>query len=110
MADLAVKFHPAQLQVFNDPARFKVVVAGRRFGKSYLAAWVLLIEALKSDSHDVYYVAPTFEQGKRILFRMIQGYINTISLLCQIECVTGYNISSIWYIGRLTILDNLPCY
>ena len=74
MADLQVAFHPAQLEVYKNPSRFKVVVAGRRFGKSYLAAWILLIEALKSERHDVYYVAPTFEQGKRILFRMIQGF------------------------------------
>src|SRR5574340_1776821 len=74
MAELKVQFHPAQLDVFKNPARFKVVVAGRRFGKSFLAAWLLLIEGLKSEQHDVYYVAPTFEQGKRILFRMIQNF------------------------------------
>ena len=74
MADLQVQFHPAQLEVYKNTSRFKVVVAGRRFGKSYLAAWTLLIEGLKSDKHDVYYVAPTFEQGKRILFRMLQGF------------------------------------
>ena len=26
----------AQTQVYTDPARFRVVIAGRRFGKSYL--------------------------------------------------------------------------
>lgn len=74
MAELKVQFHPAQLDVFKNPARFKVVVAGRRFGKSFLAAWLLLIEGLKSEDHDVYYVAPTFEQGKRIMWRMLQKF------------------------------------
>ncbi len=42
MASLNVKLHPKQLEIFNDPHRFKVVAAGRRFGKSRLAAWLLL--------------------------------------------------------------------
>lgn len=70
--ELKVSFHPAQLEIYKDKSRFKVVVAGRRFGKSYLAAWVALIEGLKSEEHDIYYVAPTFEQGKRIMWRMLQ--------------------------------------
>lgn len=74
MSQLKVSFHPAQLEVYKNQSRFKVVVAGRRFGKSYLAAWILLIEGLKSQEHDVYYVAPTFEQGKRIMWRMLQRF------------------------------------
>lgn len=73
-SELQVNFHAAQMEVYKDPSRFKVVVAGRRFGKSYLAAWTLLIEGLKSEEHDIYYVAPTFEQGKRIMWRMLQKF------------------------------------
>lgn len=70
--------------IFNSQARFKVVAAGRRFGKSWLAAYLLLVEALK-DHHvgvsgneydlsmkEVYYVAPTFEQGKKIMWPMLK--------------------------------------
>ena len=35
--ELDVSLHPAQLEIFNSTARFKVVSAGRRFGKSRLA-------------------------------------------------------------------------
>ena len=52
--ELDVQLHPAQLEIFNSPARFKVVSAGRRFGKSRLAAWILIIKALQSDSKDVF--------------------------------------------------------
>lgn len=72
MASLNVKLHPKQLEVFNSDARFKVVAAGRRFGKSRLAAWVLLIEGLKSKDKDVFYVAPTFQQAKDILWNMLK--------------------------------------
>ena len=72
MTALNVKLHPCQLQVFNDPHRFKVVAAGRRFGKSRLAAWTLLIQALKSTEKDCFYVAPTFQQAKDIMWGMIK--------------------------------------
>ena len=52
MADIKVKLHPAQMEIFQSDKRFKVVAAGRRFGKSRLAAWVLLINALQSTSKD----------------------------------------------------------
>lgn len=72
MTALNVKLHPKQLEVFNNKTRFKVVAAGRRFGKSRLAAWTLLIEALKSKEKDVFYVAPTFQQAKDIMWGMIK--------------------------------------
>lgn len=72
MAQLNVKLHPKQLEVFNDKHRFKVVAAGRRFGKSRLAAWVLLIQALQSKEKDVFYVAPTFQQAKDIMWGMLK--------------------------------------
>jgi predicted phage terminase large subunit-like protein len=72
MTSLNVKLHPKQLEVFNDKHRFKVIAAGRRFGKSRLAAWTLLIEALKSKEKDCFYVAPTFQQAKDIMWAMLK--------------------------------------
>jgi predicted phage terminase large subunit-like protein len=72
MTALNVKLHEKQLEVFNDKHRFKVIAAGRRFGKSRLAAWTLLIEALKSKEKDVFYIAPTFQQAKDIMWGMLK--------------------------------------
>ena len=58
MANLRVELHPKQTEVFNDSHRFKVVAAGRRFGKSRLAAWTLIIEALKSKEKPLKLVFP----------------------------------------------------
>lgn len=86
MATLSVSLHPGQVAIYNSPARFKVVAAGRRFGKSHYAACVLGIEALRSENdkgykltaeHGVYYIAPTFDQAKRVMWpklREILGY------------------------------------
>ena len=72
MAELNVDLHPAQLEIFHSEARFKVVAAGRRFGKSRLAAWILLIKALQSESKDVFYIGPTFQQSKDIMWAMLK--------------------------------------
>lgn len=73
MTDINLSLHPHQLEVFRDPRRFKIVVAGRRFGKSYLAASVAVTEALRDqlNGYDlagkgVFLVAPTHDQAKRI--------------------------------------------
>jgi hypothetical protein len=82
--ELDFGLHEAQRQIYNSQARFKVVAAGRRFGKSYLACVTLLLEALL-DTHvglsgreydlklkEVWYIAPTFEQGKKILWPLLK--------------------------------------
>ncbi|MEP7285215.1 MAG: terminase family protein, partial [Chloroflexota bacterium] len=50
--------HPAQLEVFNCPARYRVLSKGRRFGGSMLGA----IEAVASASQrgQVWYVCPSY--------------------------------------------------
>ena len=89
MAELDINLHPAQLQIFQSNKRFKIVAAGRRFGKSYLSAWLLLINAIQSESKDVFYIAPTFQQAKDIMWSMLkelgrdlitQAYENTAVL------------------------------
>lgn len=74
MAQLNVQLHPKQLEVFKAKERFKVVAAGRRFGKTRLAAWKLLIWALQNTKSDawVFYVAPTFQQAKDVVWSMLK--------------------------------------
>ena len=71
--ELDVKFTPWQLEVWNSDTRFKVVAAGRRCGKSYLAAWSLLINALKADDPRswTFYVAPTQGQARQIMWKTL---------------------------------------
>ena len=48
MTDLKISLLDWQKEVWNDSARFKVVAAGRRTGKSRLAAYLLIVNALKT--------------------------------------------------------------
>mgnify|MGYP001601039311 FL=1 len=83
MAELDVKLHPAQLEIFNSEKRFKVVAAGRRFGKSRLAAWILIIKALQSTEKDVWYIGPTFQQSKEIMWNMLKELLYGTDLIEQ---------------------------
>ena len=78
-----VTLHPKQLEIFNDDHRFKIVAAGRRFGKSFLAAVLLLVEASRTEKtrtdgvvvdltlEEVFYVGPTFDQSKKIMWPVL---------------------------------------
>jgi len=60
---------PAQRTVFGSSARFRVIVAGRRWGKTYLALILLLEIAMKFPGCDVWYTAPNYRQAKRVAWR-----------------------------------------
>ena len=72
MANLNVELLPWQQTVFGDDTRFKVIVAGRRCGKSRLSAVSLLIEGLKCPKGSaVMYVAPTQGQARQIIWDLL---------------------------------------
>ena len=63
---------PPQWEVFLCDQRFRVLVAGRRFGKTYLAM-VELLQAAWVPGRLAWYVGPTYKQAKRIFWRSAQG-------------------------------------
>ena len=98
MTDLNVSLLPWQQKVWNDPIRFQVIAAGRRTGKSRLAAWKLIIEGLTSTKGSVFYVAPTQGQARDIMWDMLlelghsviaSSHVNNL----QIKLVNGATIA-----------------
>ena len=96
--ELNIQLLPWQQEVWEDPTRFKIVAAGRRTGKSRLAAWMLIVNALQADKGHVFYVAPTQGQARDIMWQtllelghpVISGsHINNL----QIKLVNGATIS-----------------
>jgi len=63
-----------QREVWNDDTRFRVIAAGRRTGKSRLAALLLIYKALTcpAKTAKVFYVAPTQGQARDIMWDLIQ--------------------------------------
>jgi hypothetical protein len=60
--------HPKQAEVHAFPARFKVVTAGRRWGKTALARFTLIQQAIGGPRRKVWYVAPSYRMAKQIMW------------------------------------------
>lgn len=98
MTSLNIELLDWQKQVWADDTRFKIVAAGRRTGKSRLAAWMLIVNALQADKGQVFYVAPTQGQARDIMWQtlldlahpvVVGAHINNL----QIKLVNGATIS-----------------
>jgi len=63
-----------QAEIFRDTSRFKVVGAGRRYGKSYLATFILLTEAFKKQGN-YYFIANTYSQARTILWNILKDKV-----------------------------------
>ena len=61
-----------QMTVFHNPARFRVVVAGRRFGKTQLSL-IEMMRAAQEQNRRVWYIGPSYDQAKRILWDRIKA-------------------------------------
>ena len=61
-----------QETIANDEHRFKVCIAGRRFGKTFLSIRQLCYEA-RHPSREVWYVAPTYRMAKQIVWRKLKN-------------------------------------
>jgi hypothetical protein len=66
-----IRLKTPQREVFLSPHRFRVLVAGRRFGKTYLAN-VELLRAASGRGRTAWYVAPTYRQAKRIAWNRLK--------------------------------------
>ncbi|MGA6684752.1 terminase, partial [Escherichia coli] len=67
-----VQLHSGQMKVFQSPHRFKVVCAGRRWGKSRLSISTIIRAAAKEKKQRVWYVAPTYQMARQILWDDLQ--------------------------------------
>ena len=85
MSDLNFSLLPWQQQVYADDHRFKVIAAGRRCGKSRLAATTLIIEALKCPPGSaVLYVSPTMGQSRQIIWDLLLDLGRVTSVLADV--------------------------
>ena len=65
----------AQGEVFSSKKRFRVLVAGRRFGKSYLSCVELLRGAVERPGETFFYAAPTYRMAKDIAWKTMKQLV-----------------------------------
>ena len=73
--------HPAQMEVFNDLHRFRVLAAGRRFGKTHLTVAESVCAALSPENHlrqPVFLIAPTQAQAKLLYWRPLNDALHKL--------------------------------
>ena len=88
-----------QSKIYQDDSRFRVVVAGRRFGKTFLSTVELLTRSITGDHRNCWYVAPTYKAAKEIAWGMListipREYIRkTNETTLTLELINGSVIS-----------------
>jgi hypothetical protein len=60
-----------QSEIFCSNSRFRVCVAGRRFGKTFLSTGELLKAAIGGKNRNCWYLAPTYQAAKEIAWSML---------------------------------------
>lgn len=67
--------HSAQAKIRASKKRFRIVIAGRRFGKSVLAANECISYALNNANVKVWYCSPFYKQTKEIAWHIFKYYL-----------------------------------
>lgn len=95
MAQIQFNLHPAQTEIHAHPARFKIVAAGRRFGKTVFSVIRCFEEALATknafgivmdDSSEVIYVGIDREQAKRNAWPYFKKFAAEIENVTGLKC------------------------
>ena len=73
---IQIELHPSQRQVYDDKHRFRIVAAGRRWGKTVLSQIITLDWATRRGQEGLYWiVSPTYRQAKQIHWRHLQALV-----------------------------------
>lgn len=83
MEEQALRMTAPQMRILRSSKRFVAVVAGRRFGKTHLAALKLYIKAVNDPGSTSWYLAPTFAMAKDVMWPKLKHIINPGYILSQ---------------------------
>ena len=97
-ADLIQGLSKPQREVYDSPARFKMLCSGRRFGKTHLCLVQLIVWAANKAGSLNWYLAPTYRAARSIAWRQLKAMVpielfaskNEVDL--SIELVNGSRI------------------
>tara|TARA_R110000744_G_scaffold18144_3_gene48826 strand:+ start:511 stop:1758 length:1248 start_codon:yes stop_codon:yes gene_type:complete len=79
-----MKLTPPQKSISSDQNRFRVVVAGRRFGKSFLSINEIAKFARKPNQRCLY-VAPTYRQAKTVIWDDLKEMLYKVNWIKKVN-------------------------
>jgi len=88
-----------QSEIFCSNSRFRVCVAGRRFGKTFLSTGELLKAAIGGKNRNCWYLAPTYQAAKEIAWSMLidtipeEYIVKTNETSLTLKLINGSTIS-----------------
>lgn len=68
-----MNLHEKQKEVVRSPARFKIVRAGRRSGKTTLEIEDMAFTAMSENDSPVFYIAPTQKQARELIWEELKS-------------------------------------
>ena len=74
MTEFKVNLHPKQMEVYSDPHRFRILCCGRRWGKSWMCAYIVIVHALSQKDSVLWIVSPIYPQTA-IIWDMIKKFL-----------------------------------
>ena len=84
---MKIKLTKPQYEVSSCNKRFRVLISGRRFGKTYLCITEMMKYASKPNQK-IWYVAPTFKMAKEIAWANLKEMLNQFNWIDDINETT----------------------
>ena len=77
----APKLHEKQKKIVQSDARFKVIRAGRRAGKTTMAIEIITFEAVREglQTRNIFYIAPTQDQARDIIWLPLKQRLHGVA-------------------------------
>lgn len=94
-----LKLHKLQKVVVSDRHRFRVVVAGRRWGKTQVSRISIVIAAAIKPNQLVWYVAPTYSMARTLMWKALKAslprewIVSTNESRMEITLINGSEIA-----------------
>jgi hypothetical protein len=79
-----MKLSPPQREIADDNSRFKVVVAGRRFGKTFLSLREICYRARQPDQ-EIFYITTSYRAAKMILWKPLKRRLTDLRWIKKIN-------------------------
>ena len=67
-----------QKEVIKSEKRFRVLITGRRFGKTHLCLVEILRQARHCDNGKIFYVSPTYRMSKEIMWKQLKKMVKEL--------------------------------
>lgn len=75
-----MNLHDKQKEVIKSSARFKVIRAGRRAGKSSLEVEDMTFDAVSGKDRNIFYICPTQVQAREILWSLLKKRLHGVGV------------------------------